>query len=240
MLLIGIILGITASVCSNFGNIQQKYALNHEITNNNYFTNKRWLCGLFLTILGSILDLVALSNISQSILGPLSAFGLISNIIFSRWYLKEQINKNHLIATSLIITGTIIIVLFGDHSHTIYTLQAIKELFIRPTFLIYFGVCIILLTYVYFLTLKMNTQFEEFTNFPENIEIMLTYLDNKSFHPILLCGLSGIFGGYSILFGKICSELVSSSIQLKYIQFFDPFIGVKDPRRDRGPLKDLL
>ncbi len=220
MLTLGVILGISASICSNFGNIQQKYAFNHEITTTEYWSNKRWIFGFVLNVLGSLLDLIALANITQSILGPLSAFGLVSNIIFARYYLNEQINKNQVVATFLIISGTIIIVTFGNHSHVDYTIENTVAFFIRPSFLIYFGLCIFILTCIYFIILRLNLELDTITKNPQSLELTLTYLPNKSIHPILICGLSGMLGGYSILFGKICSELVSSSIVLNSFQFF--------------------
>jgi hypothetical protein len=224
MLIIGVILGIIASICSNFGNIQQKYAFKHEIQELDiYWKNKRWLIGFILTIIGSIFDLIALANAAQSVVGPLAAFGLISNIFFAKWMLEENINKKHILATLLIITGSTISVVFGNHTSHTYTISDLQHYFIHPIFLFYLTISIITCIYLYRQILKMNSCYEHIETSLQQIDAYMEYLPYQAIHPILICCVSGFLGGYSILFGKITSELVSSSFVLGSIQFFDIF-----------------
>jgi len=226
MLVLGVVLGIAATIITNIGNIQQKYAFKHEIKeeeNGVYYKNKRWLFGFGLTIVGSICDLVALANAAQSLIGPLVAFGLVSNIIFAKWKLEEQINRNHVFATVLIIVGSTLSVIFGNHASHTYTQSELQQYFIQPMFLLYFCICFVTLAYLYTQILKMNACYESIETSLQQIEAYVKYLPYQTIHPILVCCVSGFVGGYSILFGKITSELVSSSFVLGAVQIFDVF-----------------
>ena len=224
MLIIGVILGIFASICTNFGNIQQKYAFQHEITDHsNFWKNTRWLIGFSLTIIGSICDLIALANAAQSIVGPLAAFGLISNLFFAHWLLQEIINKQHILATVLIISGSTVSVLFGNHQSHTYTVDDLHSFFVHPIFLLYFFISTITLIFLYIQILKLNKQFDNITHSLNQLEAVINYLPYQTIHPLLICCICGFLGGFSILFGKIVSELVSSSVSLHSFQFVSFF-----------------
>jgi uncharacterized membrane protein len=186
---LAILLGTFSSLCSNFGSNLQKYGFKNNY-NLNYWRNKYWLYGLGLNIVGTICDFIALGFAAQSIIVCLSGFGLVSNLFFNKYWLKEDIKFVDIYGVILISLGSIITVSFGNLNSKHFSESNIVNYYIKPGFIFY-----------YTLTLFLVSLISYKINFIHNII-------NKSYQSLYLCICSGIFGGFSILHGKILLELI--------------------------------
>ncbi len=227
-LAVGIVLATLATLSTNFGNNIQKWAFNNVILDQYYYKNKYWLSGLLLSIAGSICDLFALANAAQSIVGPLASIGLISNLVFSHYWLKENITRKDINSTILIIIGITIILVFGNHSTKTYDIQDFISYSSKPSSILYIltilAISLYLIRHVNLIINireRLNTQdCSETTQLDEyvvgrRLSLLRTYNEYKRNFPKYLAILSGILGGNSILFAKICSELISTAISTK-------------------------
>lgn len=178
-----IILGIISSLCSNFGSNLQKYGFKNNY-NVNYWRNKYWLYGLGLNIIGTICDFIALGFAAQSIIVCLSGFGLVSNLFFNKYWLKEDIKFVDVHGVILIALGSIITVSYGNLNSKHYSESIIVNYYTKPGFIFYYTLT---LFFVSLIAYKIN------------------FIHNMSLY---LCICSGILGGFSILHGKILLELV--------------------------------
>ena len=132
-----IALGIISSLCSNFGSNLQKYGFknNYYI---NYWQNKYWLYGLGLNIIGTICDFIALGFAAQSIIVCLSGFGLVSNLFFNKYWLKEDIKLVDVHGVILIAFGSIITVSYGNLNSKHYSESIIVNYYTKPGFIFYY------------------------------------------------------------------------------------------------------
>ena len=192
-----IALGIISSLCSNFGSNLQKYGFknNYYI---NYWQNKYWLYGLGLNIIGTICDFIALGFAAQSIIVCLSGFGLVSNLFFNKYWLKEDIKFVDVCGVLLISLGSIISVSYGNHNSNHYNESTIINYYTKPSFIFYYTLTLFFVGLIAY-KINFNNQF--------NLSIH-NYMINKIYQSLYLCICSGILGGFSILHGKILLELV--------------------------------
>lgn len=72
--------------------------------------------GLFLA--GNVADFIGLGYASQTIIAPLGSVALLSNSIYAPCFLKEKFHIRDLIATLTIVSGTVLVVIFGSHEET--------------------------------------------------------------------------------------------------------------------------
>jgi uncharacterized membrane protein len=66
-------------------------------------------------VIGSAADFVALSFAPQSLVAPLGALTMVSNVIFAPLILREHVTTKDLIATFIILSGSVLAVAFGAH-----------------------------------------------------------------------------------------------------------------------------
>ncbi|MFX0101049.1 MAG: DMT family transporter [Candidatus Hodarchaeota archaeon] len=117
-ILIGIVLQIAGMAILNIGTVIQKKGADmlpdvhdQSLLKNlkNFLTNKPWLIGYIGIIVGTLLNLVALGFGDLSILQPLMGVGIIVQIWFCGWYLKEKIGKNEIISLLVVLIGVILV-----------------------------------------------------------------------------------------------------------------------------------
>ncbi|KZV36518.1 hypothetical protein F511_15689 [Dorcoceras hygrometricum] len=72
-----------------------------------YASNKAWVFGFLMDILGAILMLLALSQAPVSVIQPVSGCGLAILSVFSHFYLKEMMNAIDWVGITLAGIGTI-------------------------------------------------------------------------------------------------------------------------------------
>ena len=75
----------------------------------NFGGSKGWLFGYAINLISAFLSTAALSLAAISLIQPLYGFGLIVLVIFSRFYLKEEITRIDVFGVCLGILGVIVI-----------------------------------------------------------------------------------------------------------------------------------
>ena len=233
--LLGVTLAILGSISTNFGNNLQKYVFNTRNEMFIYYKNKLWIIGFFLSIIGSICDMFALGNIAQSVAGTLGASGLLSNLLFSSCWLGENVGIHDIVATLLIIIGIVLIIIFGNHQNHSYNTDILIKYSYSISSICYVIIMIIIISFLYYKIYYMEKIKNElsmihkkfnrgcYINPVEYTILIQNYEPLQLIHPIYLCIISGCFGGNSILFGKIYSELISNSYDTNNIQFLSIF-----------------
>jgi len=117
--LVGVFLAATGSVISNLGlNLQKLTHVQISNSANNahgespsttssaspqpasssqprspYFMHPTWALGLVLVIVGSVADFAALGFAAQTIVAPLGAFTLVSNVFFAPYFSGESVSR---------------------------------------------------------------------------------------------------------------------------------------------------
>jgi len=100
--ILGIIFAVFAGICFNLAPAMQKLALSnmkHEVSYSNMkssvrtlFTNRKWVFGLFVGLLGVIPFIIAMSWVGISVVQPVMAIGLIFLVLYSEKKLGEKLN----------------------------------------------------------------------------------------------------------------------------------------------------
>lgn len=189
LITLGILLAIFANFVQNTGVNLQKYshAKNEENPNYNYVTDKIWLLGILLNVLGALCELSSLAFAPQSIIAPIGAISIIINITYSKFLHNNVIGKNMYIFTGIILIGNIISIICAPKREYVQTNEDVYNLFQNVNFIcyiIFFPLLVILLN-IY--VRKYNTPKIQRLIFPT---------------------LSGIAGGMNVLFAKSLSKLI--------------------------------
>ncbi|MHA1369526.1 MAG: hypothetical protein ACTSWN_12370 [Promethearchaeota archaeon] len=110
--ILGITLGLVSTSLFNISPIFHKSALDSmkKITLTNLinsvkqmFTNKQWLIGALIGMIGILFHLFATNLVGISVMQPLSAFGFIILMYFGRRILKERLSPSETIGAILIV-----------------------------------------------------------------------------------------------------------------------------------------
>ena len=189
LITLGILLAIFANFVQNTGVNLQKYShtRNEENRNYNYVTDKIWLSGILLNVLGALCELSALAFAPQSIIAPIGATSILINVIYSKFLHNNRIDIKMYISTGIILTGNIISVICAPRREYVQTNEDVYDLFQNVNFIcyiIFFPLLVILLN-IY--VTKYNTPRRQ-----------------RLIYPML----SGISGGMNVLFAKSLSKLV--------------------------------
>lgn len=144
-LVLAIFLGILAYSVLNIGLVLEKKGADNvppiedtgAIQNvKNFFGNKIWLIGFLLTNLQWVIYFAAVALAPLSVIAPMLGFGLIVLAIFSRYYLKEKIEKVEIMSMGAIIGGITIIGITALEE-TPRTLEQMWGLFAQPSAMIF-------------------------------------------------------------------------------------------------------
>lgn len=123
---------------------KEEYTASRDGPTSSYYNNAMALClrysGMFgMTILNPFFCVLAMNYASPSILAPFSGLTLVWIILFSEYVISERPQTKQIIAAGLIITGQIIVGIFGDHTNDDgVTLDEIVESYKQPSFQLFF------------------------------------------------------------------------------------------------------
>ncbi|GFR43906.1 hypothetical protein Agub_g5040, partial [Astrephomene gubernaculifera] len=98
---------------------------------------KEWVIGMSFFSVGNILNFVSFGFAAQSLLAALGSIQFVSNVIFASFVLHERINRMILIATTCIVGGCILLVVFGNQSSATYTVKQLTELYTKAGYVTY-------------------------------------------------------------------------------------------------------
>ena len=176
---LGVAIALLASFVSNLGSILQKLYHTTKV-------KKWWFVGLVLVGVGSVGDIAALLFTPQVLVASLGPFTLVANVLLAPLVLKETVDRVQLGATSLIIVGSVLAVVFGPHKVALKDSLELIDLFFSTTNAVY-AAAVACFLYAAKVGLRAH-------------------------RPAFYALLSGAFGGHSVLCFKICTETFQSSI----------------------------
>lgn len=137
---IGMMLGLFGGIIDNVGVCFQKLShRKHSNEDKPYFKQTLWIFGFSMYLFGTAMNAIGLSLAPQSEFALLGTLGLVTNAINSRLILKEELNKLIIAGTGVVIVGSLIAMLFGNHSSRSKALQLsdLGNLFISAGFVVY-------------------------------------------------------------------------------------------------------
>ncbi len=170
---------------------------------------KLWHIGALVLLAGSICTFVSFAYAPQSMLAALGSVQFVSNVVFARFVLGEQITLRVIVATAIIVAGQVLIVVYSSHESNNYDAHSLLALYDR-IFLTYMGVLAIVggfLTMTYRHYRKREAEGHE-----------LPYADTVL--PVTYAMASAMIGTFSVLQAKCLSELLGRTLrgdnQLRY------------------------
>jgi drug/metabolite transporter (DMT)-like permease len=117
LLFLGIALQCGGAIIFNVGTLMQKKGADqvpniHKTSTGknvrNFLTNKAWMVGYLLIIIGTVANIVALGFGPLSVLQPFLAIGIVVTVVLSRTYLHERVGRNMIGSQVVIIAGVVI------------------------------------------------------------------------------------------------------------------------------------
>jgi len=202
---LGIIVGLISSIGINMGQNIQALGQKTEAQRAKPCTSKVWITGLTIFVVGSIGNMVAMAFASASILVPLESSQFVTNVLFSKFYLKKFITPRQYTGTALAVLGTVFTCIFGPNDDRCFTMSQLKGFYDNPVWIVY---CV--LTFAasalgwmyYFRIRKAQKLFEEdpaVNRAPEGAKVWL---------PVLFAVSSALIGGAQmIVHSKTLAEL---------------------------------
>jgi len=173
--IVGAALSIVGSIFSNLGVNVQKYSQNKEAERPKdkqrvYYKQGLWVVGIVLVVLGSLGDFWALSMAAQSIVAPIGSITLVTNVLFARFGLKEELTRMDIIGTALVIIGSVTSVAFGNHESKEYTLDELKKLYQATGFIVYIVLMVIVLVLMYIAAKRLEPMKSELVEYARRFE----------------------------------------------------------------------
>lgn len=129
---LGIIVGLISSIGINMGQNIQALGQKTEAQRAKPCTSKVWITGLTIFVVGSIGNMVAMAFASASILVPLESSQFVTNVLFSKFYLKKFITPRQYTGTALAVLGTVFTCIFGPNDDRCFTMSQLKGFYDNP------------------------------------------------------------------------------------------------------------
>eukprot|EP01083_Nonionella_stella_P145871 458059_1 len=170
-----------------------------------YLMDPCWIVGLILQIMGAFMDFVALGFAPASVVAPLGSLTLVTNVCLAPIMHHERLHYKVLLATSLIILGTITTVIFSPRSTDVATTEQLFGVFASTAFVAYAVPCSLILLTTFGIKTYMNY-------LKENIRDDYTTRHYK-IHRFSIATLSGTMGAQNIFFAKCVSTLMVFSLE---------------------------
>ena len=119
--------------------------------------------GFIVFALGNFTNLAALNFAPQSLVGPLSSFSLVCNVIIAPIMNGEKWTWKDILGVFLIVSGSAIVVVFSSSSHDDYNVCVLLKLFQKTATVIFlvFTCSTIFATFVYIVVVEKNLDFKE-------------------------------------------------------------------------------
>ena len=216
---IGVTSSLLGSVVLNLGlNIQKlAFVRNSKVAPEErkpVYKNCLWLFGFLVFAIGNAGDAVGLTFTAQSIITPIGAIALVSNLFFARLLIGEKIGCKTSVAIVFIICGVVSIVVSGNTNCSSVTLDTLKLKFLQPGFLIFavfhLGTLFGLLFYT---CAKEKKMYEIDTTTKRKVYVGLENFtpSEKSRLRLAMPLLGSCFAAWTVLLSKSVGELVKVS-----------------------------
>jgi drug/metabolite transporter (DMT)-like permease len=102
-----------------------------------------WLGGLFVFLIGQLLNLLAFGYTSQALAATLGSFSLVTNGVFAPCLLRERLTKPIVLSIGVIMAGSVAVVLSSSRAPQEYALDELVHLLQRPLFVAYLSVLVL-------------------------------------------------------------------------------------------------
>ena len=136
--LIGVGMGVVGSVLINIGqNLQATAMQSSPEVASKPCTSKTWITGLSVFVCGSLLNFLAFTFASASILVPIEAVQFVVNVIYGKYVNKKAISNRMLLGVTITIGGTVLCVTFGSSDTRCFTLGDMEAFWLQPLWWIY-------------------------------------------------------------------------------------------------------
>jgi len=179
----------------------QKISLNSHGPDVPVLKQPLWILGFAILLTGSLMDFVSLGLAPASLIAPLAALSLVWNMIAAPLMLKEKLSKTQIAATMIIFVGAVVTVSFSSHASPAYSLEILKELFLRGPMSIY-TIVMPGLIMLHMITIEVIEHLSAERRASRAL---------STIHMIGYAGAAGITGGQSILFAKAVMEVFKSA-----------------------------
>ena len=128
---------------SNERNVARKRSIVAE-------TNSRvWLTGVSLFTIGNVFNFMAFNYAAQSLLAALGSIQFVSNVLFTRFLLNQNLTTRSYFGTGVIILGDILTLTFASHATHSFTTSEMLELYTRIDYIVYLCVALFLVIVCY-------------------------------------------------------------------------------------------
>lgn len=148
---------------------------------------------MIIFILANIANFASFAFAAQSLLAALGSIQFVSNVFFATLVNKEPLSRWIIAGTLILVTGCIVLVVFGSHESPSYTAQELMDLYERPAYIAYLSVAAVVAVSTYILY-----------KFGKRIQPSAKW---DRWLPILYALFSAVVGTQSVLYGKSMSLL---------------------------------
>jgi drug/metabolite transporter (DMT)-like permease len=144
----GILLCLAGAAATNLGlTLQKRSFLNNDACSpsKQRAAGKQplWLGGLFVFLIGQLLNLLAFGYTSQALAATLGSFSLVTNGVFAPCLLRERLTKPIVLSIGVIMAGSVAVVLSSSRAPQEYALDELVHLLQRPLFVAYLSVLVL-------------------------------------------------------------------------------------------------
>lgn len=148
---IGLALAVTSAVFTGSSfilkkkgllNVSKRQATRAGAGGFTYLKEWLWWCGMFLMIVGEVLNFLAYLFAPATLVTPLGALSVITSAMMASYFLKEKLNLLGKIGCLLCILGSTLMVLHSPKEAEIQTMEELLDRIIEPGVII---LCVILI-----------------------------------------------------------------------------------------------
>lgn len=205
---VGAAINLVGSICINLGTNVMKLGFNKrelldmpEDQKPSIRRFREWQIGMVIFIVGNVLNFASFSFAAQSLLAALGSIQFVSNVFFAYFMLKEKVTWLTIIATGCIVGGCIMLVIFGNHSSSTYTVDQLLDLYKEPAYIVYLTMAGVFVfgSYIVYMHGKRQCALNRKSKWGQIL-------------PVAYSIFSALLGTQSVLFSKCLSVLLRETI----------------------------
>ena len=114
-----------------------------------FYTKPMWIIGMGLIVFDGILDVATFGMAPASMLAPLASLVLVHNVILAPCLLKEKLDKKGLLATAVIICGSLLATIYAPHKTPLLSADYFYARWTSVEMIV-FEICVIIIFLVFY------------------------------------------------------------------------------------------
>lgn len=127
LVVLGIVLMVITAILINFGNNIQALGMKQKKAQKLAKKPRLFYIGTITFAVGAILNFVSFSFAPTAVLAPLESIQFVSNLIFAKFVLKKTISVRMIVASSMVVAGTVISVIFGPRDNHHFCITQLQD-----------------------------------------------------------------------------------------------------------------